>query len=96
VGGGSEETHVSLGAGTTAGKTHASVAQLDRALVFGTKGWGFESLRTYFTFLLPRQTFLKAERRDSAQRLGQLEQTQWSGDRTRRVSCRLLFHTKRK
>ena len=27
----------------------ASVAQLDRASVFGTEGWGFESLRVYFT-----------------------------------------------
>ena len=26
----------------------ASVAQLDRASVFGTEGWGFESLRRYF------------------------------------------------
>jgi hypothetical protein len=25
----------------------ASVAQLDRASVFGTEGWGFESLRRY-------------------------------------------------
>ncbi|GEM_PF-6670779 len=29
----------------------APVAQLDRASVFGTEGWGFESLRVYF----PRQ-----------------------------------------
>ena len=27
---------------------HASVAQLDRASVFGTEGWGFESLRAYW------------------------------------------------
>ena len=27
----------------------ASVAQLDRASVFGTEGWGFESLRVYST-----------------------------------------------
>ncbi len=26
----------------------APVAQLDRASVFGTEGWGFESLRAYF------------------------------------------------
>ena len=26
----------------------ASVAQLDSASVFGTEGWGFESLRAYF------------------------------------------------
>ena len=26
----------------------ASVAQLDRASVFGTEGWGFESLRAYW------------------------------------------------
>ena len=26
---------------------HGSVAQLDRASVFGTEGWGFESLRAY-------------------------------------------------
>jgi hypothetical protein len=25
--------------------SHAPVAQLDRASVFGTEGWGFESLR---------------------------------------------------
>ena len=31
---------------------HASVAQLDRASVFGTEGWGFESLRAYFDFVL--------------------------------------------
>ena len=29
---------------------YASVAQLDRASVFGTEGWGFESLRTRFFF----------------------------------------------
>jgi hypothetical protein len=29
-------------------RKHASVAQLDRALVFGTKGWGFKSLRAYW------------------------------------------------
>ena len=28
-------------------KKFASVAQLDRASVFGTEGWGFESLRMY-------------------------------------------------
>ena len=28
---------------------YASVAQLDRASVFGTEGWGFESLRVYFS-----------------------------------------------
>ena len=28
-------------------QTDASVAQLDRASVFGTEGWGFESLRVY-------------------------------------------------
>ena len=28
---------------------YASVAQLDRASVFGTEGWGFESLRMYST-----------------------------------------------
>ncbi len=28
--------------------TFAPVAQLDRASVFGTEGWGFESLRAYF------------------------------------------------
>ena len=27
--------------------THAPVAQLDRALVFGTKGWGFELLQVH-------------------------------------------------
>ena len=27
----------------------APVAQLDRASVFGTEGWGFESLREYFS-----------------------------------------------
>ena len=27
---------------------YAPVAQLDRASVFGTEGWGFESLRAYF------------------------------------------------
>ena len=27
--------------------SHAPVAQLDRASVFGTEGWGFESLRAY-------------------------------------------------
>ena len=27
----------------------APVAQLDRASVFGTEGWGFESLRVYLT-----------------------------------------------
>ena len=27
--------------------THAPVAQLDRALGFGPRGWGFESLRVY-------------------------------------------------
>ena len=27
---------------------YASVAQLDRASVFGTEGWGFESLRAYW------------------------------------------------
>ena len=33
---------------------HAPVAQLDRASVFGTEGWGFESLRVYFpAFLRP-------------------------------------------
>ena len=30
---------------------HASVAQLDRASVFGTEGWGFESLRVYLETL---------------------------------------------
>ena len=29
----------------------ASVAQLDRALVFGTRGWGFKSLRAYWTYV---------------------------------------------
>ena len=29
---------------------YASVAQLDRASVFGTEGWGFESLRAYWLF----------------------------------------------
>ena len=28
----------------------ASIAQLDRALVFGTSGWEFESLWTHFSF----------------------------------------------
>ena len=28
--------------------SHAPVAQLDSASVFGTEGWGFESLRAYF------------------------------------------------
>ena len=28
----------------------APVAQLDRASVFGTEGWGFESLRVYSTY----------------------------------------------
>lgn len=28
-------------------KSYALVAQLDRASVFGTEGWGFESLRVY-------------------------------------------------
>ncbi len=30
----------------------APVAQLDSASVFGTEGWGFESLRAYFRHLL--------------------------------------------
>ncbi len=30
-----------------AGRKTAPVAQLDRASVFGTEGWGFESLRVY-------------------------------------------------
>ena len=30
-------------------QAQASVAQLDRASVFGTEGWGFESLRVYFS-----------------------------------------------
>lgn len=40
--------------------SNASVAQLDRASVFGTEGWGFESLRVYF---LPpfRRLFLCAD-----------------------------------
>ena len=29
-------------------KELAPVAQLDRASVFGTEGWGFESLRAYY------------------------------------------------
>lgn len=33
---------------TEAGYSHAPVAQLDRASVFGTEGWGFESLRVYW------------------------------------------------
>ena len=33
-------------------ETQASVAQLDRASVFGTEGWGFESLRACFMLLL--------------------------------------------
>ena len=28
----------------------APVAQLDRALVFGTKGWGFESLQARYIY----------------------------------------------
>ena len=28
----------------------APVAQLDRAAVYGTAGWGFESLRVYLSF----------------------------------------------
>lgn len=40
---------------STSDKQRASVAQSDRALVFGTKGWGFESLRAYFSsFYLDR------------------------------------------
>ena len=31
---------------------YASVAQLDRASVFGTEGWGFESLRAYYVQIL--------------------------------------------
>lgn len=31
--------------------SNASVAQLDRASVFGTEGWGFESLRVYSTYV---------------------------------------------
>ena len=40
--------HPSLKPLETSKKRHASVAQLDRALVFGTRGWGFKSLRAYF------------------------------------------------
>ena len=29
----------------------APVAQLDSASVFGTEGWGFESLRVYLTYV---------------------------------------------
>jgi hypothetical protein len=36
-------------------RQHASVAQLDRALVFGTRGWGFKSLRAYWIYENLRQ-----------------------------------------
>ena len=31
----------------------APVAQLDRASVYGTEGWGSESLQAYFHFIFP-------------------------------------------
>ena len=39
-------------------QTDASVAQLDRASVFGTEGWGFESLRVYSPIYSDRETTL--------------------------------------
>ena len=41
---------VALAALTCYDVASASVAQLDRASVFGTEGWGFESLRAYSGF----------------------------------------------
>ena len=40
-------------------KVCAPVAQLDRALVFGTKGWGFKSLRAHFKIVSFCETILK-------------------------------------
>ena len=38
----------SLRTGIRLPSLRAPVAQLDRASVFGTEGWGFKSLRVYF------------------------------------------------
>ena len=47
----------------------APVAQLDRASVFGTEGWGFESLRVYFAALSYSPTLENTRFSDSVLRL---------------------------
>ena len=37
--------------------TQASVAQLDRASVFGTEGWGFESSQAYYITSLTQRSY---------------------------------------
>jgi hypothetical protein len=43
-------------------KRHAPVAQLDRASVFGTEGWGFKSLRAYFALSRLRGSGIRCQR----------------------------------
>ena len=44
---GHSEAAATAGASVAGGRKEAPVAQLDRALDYGSRGWGFESSRAY-------------------------------------------------